>query len=192
MPIYTTPVTTRSTKQNTSNTYCLNRVQKTLNLGLILVPSMTACLLLLPEILTSRCLTCLNRCKTAVSLDTILALESLFVVFKFWKNVADKCVANFFVLGRYNLTTVSLLITFKPQINSHNIMHNQFWRDSLARCLSCWFYWTVKIRGSNLIWKSLIDCLPGHFPYRHGFEHLNTTYSWEFSLMMAVDISFSP
>jgi hypothetical protein len=83
VPRCTTAVTTRPTKQNTPNTYCLNRVLTTLNLGLFLVPSMTACLLLLSEILTSRSLTCLNRWKTAVSLNTILALESLFVVFKF-------------------------------------------------------------------------------------------------------------
>jgi hypothetical protein len=76
---YTTLVITLSTKQNTLKMYCVDRVQKTLKLGLYLAPSVTARLLLFPEILTSLWLACLNRWKTALSLNIILALKSLFV-----------------------------------------------------------------------------------------------------------------
>ena len=96
MSKYTTSVTMCSPKMKGLNMFCLNLAHVILNMGLSLVPSITACKLLLTLILILCQFMCLQRWKLALSLNT------------FWlqkvghsqvlKNFFVKCVANLMVI----------------------------------------------------------------------------------------------
>lgn len=76
MSQYTTPVTMCSPNMKGLNMFYLEPAHVVLNVGLSLVPSMTACKLLLTLILIYCKFMCLQRWKVALSLNTILAVNS--------------------------------------------------------------------------------------------------------------------
>jgi hypothetical protein len=161
--------------------------KKRLNLRLPLVPVITACRLLLPQITAPIYrLKCPERWKMAFSLNTFSATQ--FVPFKFSKNDTAKCIDNFFVLGccvlHYLLSSNEL-----AEFCALSIVH-----APLSDTLSCSFAWTEnkmrsELHSPQLQWVvdywglSLYKCNQSHW----------TTYAacrWTFSLVVFYQTSY--